>query len=279
MMLMSVIGKTEEAVSGAAWGGNVLMPVFGGAMLFDLAEIVQHSLDPGWLPAYTTQNEVLRSVKCHLCLATRLEVIGMSDAGLDRVRADLEIMKQAAGTELPFGREDLKWGWIHGLVFVPLAVWSWLGPGTYMSLAIVLSLLATVPGVWVIWRRNRRQRDEHPSRWREHRRETLLSLAIAPPGYLLCVWAIVNGTPPNTMVGLILAVGGGVGTIIGLLSGRRRYYIGMGIAMIACGLVMPGATDQQVGLAMALMFIVGVPVSTAIAAWQLRVQESGHAIG
>jgi ABC-2 type transport system permease protein len=33
MMLMSVIGKTEEAVSGAAWGGNVLMAMFGGAML------------------------------------------------------------------------------------------------------------------------------------------------------------------------------------------------------------------------------------------------------
>jgi len=79
------------------------------------------------------------------------------------------------------------------------------------------------------------------------------------------------------MVGLTLAVGGGVGTIIGLLSGRRRYYIGMGIAMIACGLVMPGATDQQVGLAFALMFIVGASVSTAIATWQLRAQESGHA--
>jgi hypothetical protein len=52
----------------------------------------------------------------------------------------------------------------------------------------------------------------------------------------------------------------------------------MGIAMIACGLVMPGSTDRQVGMAMALMFIVGAPVSTAIAAWQLRAEESGLAI-
>jgi ABC-2 type transport system permease protein len=33
MMLMSVIGKTEEAVSGAAWGANMLMAMFGGAMV------------------------------------------------------------------------------------------------------------------------------------------------------------------------------------------------------------------------------------------------------
>jgi ABC-2 type transport system permease protein len=33
MMLMSVVGKSEEAVAGAAWGANVLMAMFGGGML------------------------------------------------------------------------------------------------------------------------------------------------------------------------------------------------------------------------------------------------------
>jgi ABC-2 type transport system permease protein len=33
MMLMSVIGKTEEAVSGAAWGANMFMAMFGGGMV------------------------------------------------------------------------------------------------------------------------------------------------------------------------------------------------------------------------------------------------------
>jgi ABC-2 type transport system permease protein len=33
MMLMSVIGKSEEAVSGAAWGANVMMAMFGGGMV------------------------------------------------------------------------------------------------------------------------------------------------------------------------------------------------------------------------------------------------------
>ena len=30
---MSVIGKSEEAVSGAAWGANMLMAMFGGGMI------------------------------------------------------------------------------------------------------------------------------------------------------------------------------------------------------------------------------------------------------
>ena len=33
MMLMSVIGKTEEAVSGGAWAANMLMAMFGGGMM------------------------------------------------------------------------------------------------------------------------------------------------------------------------------------------------------------------------------------------------------
>jgi len=33
MMLMSVVGKTEEAVSGAAWGANMFMAMFGGGMV------------------------------------------------------------------------------------------------------------------------------------------------------------------------------------------------------------------------------------------------------
>ncbi len=33
MMLMSVAGRSEESVSGAAWGANILMSMFGGGMV------------------------------------------------------------------------------------------------------------------------------------------------------------------------------------------------------------------------------------------------------
>ena len=32
-MLMSVLGKIEEAVSGAAWGINMILAMFGGVMV------------------------------------------------------------------------------------------------------------------------------------------------------------------------------------------------------------------------------------------------------
>ena len=70
----------------------------------------------------------------------------MNDAGLDRVRKDLEAMKQAAAVELPFGREDLKWGWIDGLIFVPLAAWAWFGPGTYMRITPEVSWSSDLVG-------------------------------------------------------------------------------------------------------------------------------------
>ena len=201
----------------------------------------------------------------------------MNDEQVERVRKDLEAMKQAAGTELPFGREDLKWGWFTALVFVPLAVWSLLGPGTYMSLAIVLSLLAVLPAELAFARKHRQQRNRHPSRWRETRLKTLVELGAAPLVLLISVWAIANGTPVITMVGLVLAVGGGVLTFTGIFCRRRLAYVGLGITMIPCGMVMPWCTDQQFGLAFALMFIVGSTASTAIAAWQLRGVEGGHA--
>ena len=33
MALMSVLGKSEEGVSGAAWGANMIMAMFGGGMI------------------------------------------------------------------------------------------------------------------------------------------------------------------------------------------------------------------------------------------------------
>ena len=200
----------------------------------------------------------------------------MSDADLDRVRRDLETMKEAAGTELPFGRADVKRDVLQGLLAVPLALWSTVGPGTHMSLAIILTLIAlVVPGLtWGV--KHRHQRFQRPSRWREYRYEILLPLVAAPFLVFFACWAIANGTPPMTMVGLVLIAAGIGACLIALFSQRRRTWGGMGVAMMACGVVMPWCTEQQTGLAMALLFIVGGSATAAIGAWQLRRNEGNH---
>jgi hypothetical protein len=93
---------------------------------------------------------------------------------------------------------------------------------------------------------------------------------------LLGYWAVANGVPPRTLVGLTLAIAGGVCVYIGCRSVIRRDYIPFGLAMIACGLAVPWYTDRQIGLGFALMFLVAELTSWALAARQLRRVEKHH---
>ena len=199
----------------------------------------------------------------------------MNDAELDRVRKGSGCHETGGRNRIAVwqGGPEMGLAQRSDICAASRMVMAW-DPGTYMSLAIVLSLLAALPTELAIARNHRQQRDRHPSRWRETRYQTLVELGVALPAFLLFVWAIANGTPANTMVGLLLAVGGGVLTFFGLFSRRRRYYLGIGISCILGGLVMPWCSDQQVGLVFALMFGGGSTLSTAIAAWQLRDGEN-----
>ena len=200
----------------------------------------------------------------------------MSDVELDRIRRDLQTMKDAAGTELPFGREELRNNVLHGLLAVPLAIWATVGPGTHMSLAIIVTLITMALADWFWGAKYRRQRFQHPSRWKEFRIQTLAPLAAAPLVLFGCYWAIANGTPVGTMIGLVLFAGGAACCLIALFSQRRRHYCGMGAVMMTCGIVMPWCSEQQTGLAFALLFLVGGLASTAIGAWQLRRNETNR---
>lgn len=200
----------------------------------------------------------------------------MSDADLDRVRRDLETMKEAVGTELPFGPKEVRRTFLHSLLAVPLALWATVGPGTYMSLVIIVTLVVIAIAESSLGRKFRRQRFEHPFRWREYRYQLLGELAAVPFILGFFCWAVANGTPPRTMMGLVLLVGGGIFLFIAAFSPKRRFYGGMGLAMIACGSVMPWCLDRGDGLTLALLFFVGGSLSAAIQAWQLRRVERSH---
>jgi hypothetical protein len=203
-------------------------------------------------------------------------MIAMADTELDRVRRDLETMKDAAGTELPFERKDVLRTFLSGLVAVPLAIWATLGPGTYMSLAIALTLVALVLVALPSGATCRRQRFQQPRRWRECRFEWLLPLLAAPFILFGFFWAVTNGTPPNTMVGIVLFVSGVALCFIAGFSRARRSAFGMGVGTMTCGIVMPWCSERQIGLAFALSFIVGMSAAAAIGAWQLRTNEAYH---
>ncbi len=200
----------------------------------------------------------------------------MRDAQLDRVRRDLATMKDAAGTELPFGRQEVRRKMLHALLAVPLAIWAIVGPGTHMSLALIVTLIALLVAESTLGAKYRRQRFQHPSRWKEFRLGILAPLAGAPLVLFGFYWAAANGTPVRTMMGLVLFATGIAFCLIALFSQKRRHYCGMGAAMMVCGIIMPLCSDRQVGLAIALLFIVGAPLTGAIQAWQLRRSELNH---
>lgn len=201
----------------------------------------------------------------------------MSDADLSRVRHDLQTMKEAIGPDLPFGRKEMRRGFLNGLLAFPLVLWTAVGPGTHIWTAIVVTVLAIMITGMSTGRGVRRERFEHPLRWKEFRYQMLGGLAAGPFALLVFYWAIANGTPLKTMLGLVLLITGGVFCFVAALSRRRRSFAGMGTALIGCGSVMPSCTDRGMGLAVALVFLVGFSLSAAIQAWQLRRMERSHA--
>jgi hypothetical protein len=201
----------------------------------------------------------------------------MTDADLSRVQRDLQTMQEAVGTELPFGRNEIRRGFLIGLLALPLVFWTTLGPGTHIWMAIAVTVLAIMITGMSTGRGVHRQRFEHPLRWKEFRYQMLGGLAAGPFALLIFYWAIANGTPLKTMLGLVLLITGGVFCFVAVLSRRRRSFAGMGVALTGCGSVMPWCTDRGMGLAVALLFLVGLWLSATIQAWQLRRVERSHA--
>lgn len=203
----------------------------------------------------------------------------MTNSNLDRVQQDLEVISQALGAESPPVPVNWKRALLNVLILVPLVLWSTVGPGTHMSLVIVVTLLALVATDIGRGREYHRQRAKHPASWREWRRQMAIPLWAAPAVVLLNIWAVANGVPPRTMIGLTLAVAGGIIVSMGCFAMIRRSYIPFGLAVAVCGLAIPWYTDQQVGVGFGLMFLVAELTSWAVAARQQRQAERNHVTG
>ena len=203
----------------------------------------------------------------------------MANPELDRVRTDLEVISQALGAESPPVPVNWKRGLLNVLILVPLVLWSTVGPGTHMSLVIVATLLTLAATDIGRGREYHRQRAEHPASWREWRRQMIVPLWSAPLVSLLAIWGVANGVPPRTMVGLVLAVAGGIVVAMGCYAMIRRSYIPFGVSVIVCGLAMPWYTDQQVGVGLALMLLVAELTGWAVAARESRQAEHPHVTG
>src|SRR5579862_3425218 len=103
----------------------------------------------------------------------------MSQEHLDRLRGDLEIVKQAAGLDLPFGKADVHTNLWVAACGVLTAVWPALAPLQIRGWIVVPLAVAVLGAAWSARRANL-NRAAKPAPWREHRLGILAAGLVLP---------------------------------------------------------------------------------------------------
>ena len=200
----------------------------------------------------------------------------MSETELNRVRDDLATIKQAAGLELPFGKEDVRlslWSAVIGVFVTACAVFS---PWEYRLVVFVPIGMATLITVRA-GRKARQQRTKQPSRWREQRTAGIAVLVFLPLAIGYKYWERELGMP-REMAGAAIVFFFGVGVLVAaVIEKKRLYYAGGAIPLMAFGISIPLCTPQQVMIAAGLCWITGGLAVAAIQSWQLRTNGTEHA--
>jgi len=194
----------------------------------------------------------------------------MSVSEIDRVKEDIEVIKEAAGLELPFGWEDV-WLSIYLIpVGVWLAIWGFL-PYQLSRIWRVLpvSILAIV---YVFLRiKYRRSTGRAPVRRRGYSIVLFLTpvLGLCAFGYL--VWVIRSGHDFVFAVGGMWFVAGLILLIFAFAQPGRLFYLGWAIPMILCGITITiwpvlNVLETNVGV----LLIIAGSATAAIQAYQLK---------
>jgi hypothetical protein len=199
----------------------------------------------------------------------------MSETEMDRIRKDLETIREAAGLGLPFGWEDV---WLS-LALVPcglvLSAVGALGPLSSARLAAVPTVGAALAAVALRFR-YRRFSGRSPVRRKEYDLGLMAGLlcALTAGGYL--AYARHLGQPTHVTGGLAVAMSGALCAVLGATSpGRRSCFVAAAV-LFAYGLVIPVCTPRQVIIAGGAAVAVAGLGAAAIQVWQLRSTERAH---
>lgn len=196
----------------------------------------------------------------------------MSDSEVDRLREDLEVIRQAAGVDLPFNRRDV---WVLSPVVCAagalIACLGWWVPGEYRWVAVFPA--AVVIGVWLCLARSaHRRRVAEAVRWREQRYGLLLLFGFVPIFVGFMVWEAALGMSRATLGASALFFLGLATAWFSVIDRTRRYYVGMALPLIVFGLAVPFCSPRQVRAGAGIMLIAIGLATAAIQVWQLRSQ-------
>ncbi len=200
----------------------------------------------------------------------------MSAGDLDRIKQDIEAIREAAGLELPFGREDV----FINLALVPYAAYSALisalAPSRYFLPLFLIPTAGLMLSVVALRFRYRMSTGRSPVRRREYSLNLVMGAIYGAliGGYLF--WVKGRGEPITLALGFAIAMGGGICAILAMTGRGRQFYLAPAVTMLGLGLVIPFCSPLGVGTAAFVALASNGLLSAAIMTRQLRSQGGGH---
>jgi hypothetical protein len=193
----------------------------------------------------------------------------MGEAEIDRLRADIETIREAGGLDLPFGWEDV----CLNLALVPcgviLAAAGALGPPE-AGLWAATPVLGLLLGVVSLRYRFRRSTGRSPARRREYDLMLGAGLLYGLLTGVFLEWARNTGQPTGMAGGCATAMAGGLCAVLASTSPGRLYWSAPAVALIAEGLVYPLCSPPQLAIAGGVGTAASGVAAAAIQAGQLR---------
>ena len=193
----------------------------------------------------------------------------MGQAEINRIREDLETIREAAGMGLPFGWEDV---WLN-LALVPCGLIESaaevFGPPERRMLMAMPALGVVVAAVGLRYR-FRKSTGRSPVRRREYDLALRAGLLYAVLAGVFLAWAKSSGQPIQMMGGVATAMAGGLCAVLATTSPGRRYWSAAAVVLIAYGLVQPLCSPRQLAVAGSTAMGVAGLLTAAIQAEQLR---------
>ena len=193
----------------------------------------------------------------------------MSQAEINRIREDLETIREAAGLGLPFGWEDV---WLNlagvpcGLIVSAAGVF---GAPEWRSLMAMPALGVVVAAVGLRYR-FRRSTGRSAVRRREYDLAFGAYLLYGVLTGVFLAWAESSGQPTRIMEGFATAMGGALFAVLAATSPGRRYWSAVAVVFIVYGLVQPLCSPRQLDVAGGAVLVVCGLLTAAIQAGQLR---------
>jgi hypothetical protein len=193
----------------------------------------------------------------------------MGEADIDRLRADIDTIREAGGLDLPFGWEDVSLNLALGPCGVILAATGALGPPEARPWAAMPGLVVSF-GFVVLRYRFRRSTGRSQARRREYDVMLWAGLLYGLLTGVFLAWARSAGQPAEIVGACSTAMAGALCAVLASTSPGRRYWSAAAVALIAEGLVYPLCSPSQLAMAAGVGTAASGVAAAAIQAGQLR---------